>query len=169
MIEVHGRSADGRITKHVRFDDFEWNLPFSEKDFQPLIPNDYELISSIEMEISESHAIEGLRAFARVTGRYPTALAYTQVTREMWRLIGNRVLSSDVLPVVHQMRATCEFQDKLTRADKDVLYLGDRVKPGDSNHVLLRWKTGEGGYRVLFGDLRAETVGAEDLIELESR
>jgi hypothetical protein len=169
MIEVRGGSADGTFTKHVRFDDFVWNISLTEKDFQPHIPDDYELISGIEMEISEEHAIKGLRAFARVTGKYPSALAYTQATMEMWKLIGKRVLSSEVLPVVHQMRATCEFQGKLARDDSDVLYFGDRVRPGDSDHVLMRWRMGEDRYRVLFGDLRAETVGAEELIDLESR
>jgi hypothetical protein len=169
MIEVHGRSADGRMKKHVRFDEFEWNLSFSEKDFQPSIPDTYELISGIEMEISEEHAIKGLRAFARVTGRYPSALAYTQATMEMWRLIGTRVLSSEVLPVVHQLRTACEFQGKLARDDMDVLYFGNRVQPGDSDRVLMRWKNGEDRYRVLFGDLHTETVDSNDLIELESR
>ena len=169
MIEVRGGSADGTFTKHVRFDDFVWNLSLTEKDFQPDIPDDYELISGIEMEASEDHAIEGLRAFARVTGKYPNALAYTQATIEMWQLIGRRVLSSEVLPIVHQMRAACEFQGKLARDGKDVLYLGDRVRPGDSNRVLMRWKTGTDEYRVIFGDLSAETVRAEELPELESR
>jgi hypothetical protein len=169
MIEVRGGSVDGTFTKHVRFDDFVWNISLTEKDFRPHIPDDYELISGIEMEVSEEHAIKGLRAFALVTGKYPSALAYTQATMEMWKLIGKRVLSLEVLPVVHQMRAVCEFQGKLAREDSDVLYFGDRVQPGDSDHVLMRWRTGDDRYRILFGDLRAETVDAEELIELESR
>ena len=71
--------------------------------------------------------------------------------------------------MVHQMRAACEFQGKLARDDKDVLYFGDRVNPGDADRILLRWKTGRNRYRVLFGDLSAKTVGADDLLELESR
>ncbi len=168
MIEVRGRSADGTLTKHVRFDDFEWNLSFTEEDFRPDIPDTYELISGIEMEASEEYAIKGLEAFARVTGKYPGSLAYTQVAMEMWRLIGRRVLSSEVLPVVHQMRAACEFQGKLARDGREVLYFGDRVTPGESDRVLLRWRTGENEYRVVFGDLHAETVGPEKLIGLES-
>ena len=168
MIEVRGGSADGTLTKHVRFDDFEWNLSFTQDDFRPHIPDDYELISGLEMEATEEHAIKGLRAYARVTGKYPNTLAYTQAAMEMWQLIGREVLSSEVLPVVHQIRAACEFQGKLARDGLDVLYLGDRVKPGDTDRVLLRWKTSGNRYRVLFGDLRAETVEAEDLLELES-
>lgn len=168
MIEVKGGSADGSFTKHVRFDEFEWNLSFTETDFQPDIPEDYELISGLEMEVSEEHAIKGLRAYARVTGKYPDALAYTQATMEMWRLIGREVLSSEVLPVVHQMRAVCEFQGKLARDEMDVLYFGDRVEPGNEDRVLLRWKIGKDRYRVLFGDLSARTVSASELIELES-
>ena len=169
MIEVRGRSSDGTMTKHVRFDDFVWNISVSQKDFQPNIPDDYEVISGLEMETSEEHTIEGLRAFARVTGKYPETLTYTQAAMEMWRLIGKRVLSSEVLPVVHQIRAACEFQGKLAREGREVLYFGDQVPPGDTDRVLLRWKTGKDRYRVLFGDLRADTVDAEELLQLERR
>jgi len=169
MIEVRGGSSDGSFTKHVRFDDFQWNLSLSEDDFQPQIPDGYELISGLEMEVSEEHAKKGLEAYARATGVYPDALAYTQATMQMWRLIGKKVLSSEVLPVVHQLRAVCEFQGMLAREGRDVLYFGDRVEPGDTGRVLLRWKTEGDRYRVLFGDLRARTVTARELVELESR
>ena len=34
--------------------------------------------------------------------------------------------------------------------------------------VLLRWKTAENEYRVIFADLHAETVNAETLAKLEA-
>ena len=34
--------------------------------------------------------------------------------------------------------------------------------------MLLRWKTGDNEYRVIFGDLHAETVDAETLARLEA-
>ncbi len=42
------------------------------------------------------------------------------------------------------------------------------MQPGDVAAVLLRWKTGENEYRVLFGDLHAETVDADTLAKLEA-
>jgi hypothetical protein len=52
---------------------------------------------------------------------------------------------------------------------KDVVYYGDSVDPRDSNAVLIQWKVSEGEYRVVFGDLREETVSAEELIRLQAR
>lgn len=51
----------------------------------------------------------------------------------------------------------------------DVVYYGDNVDPRDSNAVLIQWKVSEDEYRVVFGDLREETVSAEELIRLQGR
>ena len=46
-------------------------------------------------------------------------------------------------------------------------YYGMTVIPKDADKVLLRWKVSDNEYRVIFGDLRAKTVTAEALAELE--
>jgi hypothetical protein len=51
----------------------------------------------------------------------------------------------------------------------DVVYYGDSVDPTDSNAVLIQWKISDGEYRVVFGDLREETVSAEELIKLQGQ
>jgi hypothetical protein len=167
-IDVRGTSADGAITKRVRFYDFEWNVPVTEADFRPDIPDDYEIVTGPEFEISEEHTIAALENYARVAERYPSTLAYEQLTREMWGLMGMRVLSTEVLPVVHQLRAACGFYGKLVQNDRDVLYFGDRVRPGDAERVLMRWKIGDDRFRVIFGDLGADTVSGARLLEMES-
>jgi hypothetical protein len=40
-------------------------------------------------------------------------------------------------------------------------YFGATVKPGDSAAVLMRWRSESGDFRVIYGDLRAETVTTE--------
>ncbi|MGA1979603.1 MAG: hypothetical protein ABSG99_03430 [Sedimentisphaerales bacterium] len=57
----------------------------------------------------------------------------------------------------------------LAQTGKDVMYYGDSVDPRDSNAVLIQWKLSDGGYRVVFGDLREEIVSAEELIRLQAR
>jgi len=54
------------------------------------------------------------------------------------------------------------FYQKLANEQRDPEYFGDTVKPGDSGAVLLRWKLDDGRYRVIHGDLRAETVDSAD-------
>ena len=46
-------------------------------------------------------------------------------------------------------------------------YYGDTVSVTDSDKVLIRWKTTGDKYRVVFGDLTIQDVGAEELTEVE--
>jgi len=50
---------------------------------------------------------------------------------------------------------------------KDPAYYGRTVTPRDADKVLLRWKLSDKEYRVIFGDLHAETVSPERLADLE--
>ncbi len=59
--------------------------------------------------------------------------------------------------------------EHLVHQGKDVTYYGDGIDPDDSNAVLMQWKLPDGKYRVIFADLRAKTVSAEELIELQAR
>jgi len=62
-----------------------------------------------------------------------------------------------------------EFYEHLANKDKDVAYYGDNIDPKDDNAVLMQWKLPDGKYRVIFGDMRSEIVGAEELIKLQAR
>jgi hypothetical protein len=168
-IDVDGYSADGEMTQKVRWDEFEWNVSVSEDDFWPDIPRRYETVTGIEMEMDEAHAIISLGEFADELGYYPSHLTYERFVAEMWGSIGKRVLSTDVLPLIHQVRATCSFYGSLVENDQDVLYFGDRIRPGDGDRVLMRWKTGDDEYRVIYGDLEVETIDGETLLRLESQ
>jgi hypothetical protein len=55
----------------------------------------------------------------------------------------------------------------LVQDKKEPAYYGESVTPADTDKVLLRWKTLDNGYRVIFGDLHADTVTPEKLAELE--
>jgi hypothetical protein len=56
----------------------------------------------------------------------------------------------------------------LVQQQKDPAYYGKIVKPGDAAQVLLRWKTADDQYRVIFGDLHAITVNADTVKKLEA-
>ena len=59
------------------------------------------------------------------------------------------------------------FYIYLNQDKKDPAYYGDIVKPGDADNVLMRWKNSDKDYKVIFGDLKAETVTYETLVQLE--
>ena len=57
----------------------------------------------------------------------------------------------------------------ITDFNSDHAYHGKTVGPNDKDKVLLCWKLDDGRYQVIFGDLRAETVTAEQLRALEGK
>jgi hypothetical protein len=60
------------------------------------------------------------------------------------------------------------FYMTLAQEQKEPAYYGKVVQPGDATQVLLRWKTAENEYRVIFADLHAMTVNADTLVKLEA-
>jgi hypothetical protein len=65
------------------------------------------------------------------------------------------------------LRRLRRFFRGLNDDKKDAAYYGETVTPKDTDKVLLRWKVSDKEYRVIFGDLHAETVSSERLAELE--
>jgi hypothetical protein len=168
--DVTGQVEGGRRTRHVRFDEFVWNEPLPADEFHPEIPAGYRVKEGVELAVDEAHCLEGLRVHAEVVGRYPSTLAYESLKAELWRSPGAR--DRDVAEMVADMfriRMASTFYGELVREDRGVVYLGHEVRPGEAARVLMRWRIGEDTYRVIFGDLRAETVSGERLLELEGR
>jgi len=58
--------------------------------------------------------------------------------------------------------AVAAFYMKLANEQRDPEYFGATVKPGDAEAILLKWRLDGGRYRVIYGDLRAETVDSAD-------
>jgi hypothetical protein len=54
------------------------------------------------------------------------------------------------------------FFMKLANEQREPEYFGATVKPGDSEAILLKWRLEDGRYRVIHGDLRAETVDSKE-------
>ena len=59
------------------------------------------------------------------------------------------------------------FYEKLVEDSKDPAYYGQTVTPKDTTKVLMRWRVSDNEYRVILGDLHAETVSPQKLAELE--
>ena len=77
--------------------------------------------------------------------------------------------SGRALERIFSIRSACQFFDQLAAADRDVAYYGNEVSLIDADCVLLRWRTDEGDYQVVFGDLHTERVAAQRLSQLEAR
>jgi outer membrane lipoprotein-sorting protein len=177
-IESFANSTDGSPTDRRVFYGFEWNVQIDAADFDPNIPDDYELVpevEEVEQSIDQTTITEALHFFAELTrGKYPSTLSGKRVYQELsaaW-------MAKHGVPLEQQSRqqdirntlkldATIGYYASLARQDKDPAYHGDKVTAKDSDRVLMRWKISDDQYRVIFGDLTINKIPAERLTDLE--
>ena len=173
--------------------DYQWNIQASPDAFKPVIPEDFTAFPAGGMkmpEMNEEAAIEGLRMFAELTGKYPKNLNLLTLMQELSQeLVGK--LKDSQSPASEQLRQAFKqgqsedekakklvdmmkpvqsigmFYMTLVQDKKEPVYYGESVSPGEVGSVLLRWKISDSQYRVIFGDLTAADVTAEQLPELE--
>lgn len=176
LIELDGSAAGGSVHKTYTLKDFQWNAEFSSRDFEVIIPPDYEIIANIEkLDTTEDGAIAGLRAFATLMdGRYPSVLSMATAIAEAEKHLEGRHDKYDKnaghdVEAVFTVRNTCRFYGNLVAEDMDPAYFGDTVDAREFDRVLMRWRLVDGRYRVIFGDLRVNTLEAADLESLERR
>jgi phosphotransferase system IIB component len=173
--------------KHVVMHDYQWDVPVDAAEFEPPpIPDDYtSRVIKYPAHCTEETAIQGLKILVELLGKYPEnindvdedetvlRLAEKSETPAAMRLkeeikgltgaeIGNKLVDF-LMPI----RGVAMFANVLQWDKKDPAYYGKTVTPKDADKVLMRWKVSDSEYRVIFGDLHAETVTAEKLAELE--
>jgi len=171
-----------RIT--VTIYDYQWNVPVDKSIFEPVIPADYEAFpkEAVKMpEMTEEAAIEGLKIFADLCGHYPKQANMMDVMQEISAVLveqaskekpGDMTETERVAKTMGTMRPIQSFAllyMTLVQDKKEPVYHGESVGPEDVGAVLMRWKTAQNEYRVIFGDLSVRTVTGEQLAELEKQ
>jgi len=166
----HSSTYLGRIHALEVFDQFEWDVPLDAELFVPKIPPG---MRTVDLEVpppSEETLLDALRRCAELTGRYPTELDVTKISRQLLGGLAARGQtkagahgSSASIPVELMQDAlsasmACCFHEQLSREDRQPEYFGETVTPDDADQVLLRWRLDDGRIRVIYGDLRTETV-----------
>jgi outer membrane lipoprotein-sorting protein len=162
-------------------DRFEWNVP-ADKWFSGEPPAKYrdQTPNVVPVEEITKHIVTGLKTYAKYCGgKYPQArMVYGDVTGdELGRAAGLNSLRKPTAEDIGRpeyeecLRAQRGFGwiNEVQRHNPDAVYNGKTVGPEDKDKVLFRWKLEDGRYRVIYGDLRAETVTAERLKKLEKR
>jgi hypothetical protein len=160
--------------------DIQWNLPFDAKLFDTTPPKGY-IDTTPKAPASNTQIrqiVTTLEYYAKTnTARYPQVDGVDQLVAAMneWFLDIKRKQPKEnyftkELEVELQKVGEGSIQiENIEVNDPDAVYHGSAVKPGDKGKVLLRWQIDDGRYQVIFGDLRAETVTAERLRELEAK
>ena len=178
LLTAEGDTGDGSVHVKLSVDQFEFSTELDAADFEPVIPADYRLLANVDASGTEESAIAGLRGYAQLCGgKYPSSLAIMSASQEISEVLGAKMAAGGAereptLEEVQQIlgiQATCLFVGEKIGDDIEVAYYGETVTAADVDKVLLRWQVGEDEYRVIFGDLRAETVDGKRLAELEGR
>lgn len=149
---------------------FEFDRPLDDALFNVVIPEGYKVIEATVPAPGEQSLVAGLRIFSEVTGRYPAVLDAGQISAELAAVMarsGNlpvdagdpaAALSGEFLERMMTVAIGCTYAQQLVREGRTVEWFGDAVSPGEAREVLIRWTLPDGGKRVIYGDLRAETV-----------
>jgi hypothetical protein len=195
QISVKKIWVDTKTRLPVRYDstgmvmqDFQWNIPVDAADFEPIIPDDYTgTVVKSPGHITEETAIQGIKIWVELLGKYPEIITPFNVTVLRSALEKSETpaamrLKEEIKGLTEQekdnrlwdaanantIRGLARFYKGLQNDKKDPAYYGKTVTPKDVNKVLMRWKVSDNEYSVIYGDLRVETVTPERLAELEA-
>jgi hypothetical protein len=175
---------------HVVMYSFQWDVPVDASKFEPpTLPDGYTTeVENLPETINERAATEGLKQCTELFGKYPENLLIGSSSDPASDLEGklNKSDTPAAVRLKEELQGLAEqekakrladarlvmvrsflFYMNLTSEKKDPAYYGKTVTPKDADKVLMRWKLSDTEYRVIFGDLHAETVSPEKLAELE--
>ena len=159
--------------------DFQWDVVVNPDDFNPVKPEGYNSIGDLEdlviPEFDEETTIKSLKLFINIAGAYPANL--NMMNTEYKKLMGidnpsdwEKYLGNEATKKAGELillSVPGYFYQELVEENKEPAYYGEMMGLDDSDKVLLRWKLDGGQYRVIFGDLSAKTVTAEELAGFE--
>lgn len=163
LIEREFEADSGRVRVKETLHDFKWNPSLSKKDFEFEVPGHYGTLDFGRAGSGEHGAIEGLRAYAALTGgRYPSAPAFdtaaSEIRADRDRLMKEGRWGPDAIKQLFRYRDFSSFYQQLVEDGVEVEYRGDSVRALDYDEALMRWRLEDGSWRVIYGDLRIETV-----------
>ena len=170
--------------EQIVYHNFQWDVPVDAAEFKPVIPDDYiGVVIKYPAHITEETAIQGLKLLVELLGKYPETpnfdetvlrLAEKSETPAALRLkeeikgLTEDQITNKLADFLVPIRGGARFYVLLVQDKKDPAYYGKIVTPKDADKVLIRWKLSDSEYRVIYGDLHAETVTPEKLAELEA-
>lgn len=170
LMEMTTAGPNPGETITATYDRFEWNPTIDLATLQ--VPDAGEL-NVIEMSMprsDETTLVTALKAYAELTGEYPADLNPTTLPAKFIAAYMKSAPPADPSdPAVQKalmnkamlIGGAAGYYQGLTIQKLQPEYFGESVKPGDVSAVLVRWNAKEGGKRVIYGDLRVETVDAK--------
>jgi hypothetical protein len=123
------------------------------------------------LRVNEKDLLLGLRTYADLSGGcYPTSLDTKSTLKEIeTNRLGENLTDtpkSQRDQMVMDIFFATVFYDKLNREKRGAQYHGDSVGRQDAGKVLVSWTESKERHRVVYGDLKAETVSAHQFARL---
>jgi hypothetical protein len=174
-----------RLNNHLVEYGFQWDVSVDPAEFEPPpVPEGYAVLDNSPGQVNEETAIEGLKKCVELFGRYlessgnagiqdvPSALEKSETPtalrlKEEFEGLTKQEKEARLIRAGIPIFSLVGFYNRLVEDKKDPAYYGKTVTPKDGDKVLMRWKVSDNEYRVIFGDLHAETVSPARLAELE--
>jgi hypothetical protein len=160
-----GKELTAKDVLAVRLERFEWDVKTGGL-FDTKPPAGYKRVVVKPAEATEKMTkmiVASLKAYRELAGGYPKGEPFDgpKVAGELEKLAKKKLDPETLQGFV--------LIGVLESLGKEAVYRGKTVGPGDKDKVLFRWKLDDGRYRVIFGDLKAETLSGEKLKELEGK
>jgi hypothetical protein len=123
------------------------------------------------LRLNEKDLLLGLRTYADLSGgRYPASLETETTLKEIeTNRLGSNLTDTPTSKkdqMLLDIWFATAFYDKLRREKRAEQYHGDTVSWQDASRVLMSWTESKERYRVVFGDLTAKTLSAEQFTKL---
>ena len=124
--------------------------------------------------MNEQTLLDGLRLYAELAGFYPPSLDPVSISAGVsmaWATSGRLAIDPEdpasafdtgLVQDCMTVSVACGFCRQLAADGHEPEYFGDIVTPEDADEVLLHWQLDDGQMRVVYGDLRVETLPAAD-------
>ena len=174
-IEVRSFNEDGELVTKVVASDYQWGVSVEPEDFIPNIPDDYEKLADVEIDVGEKNIMDGLAFFVELTGgKYPSELSMMSFAKEVRDAMIVKHNGEpprpdqETLQKLINLELILNFYNKLVASNQSPAYYGKTVTPQFPHAVLMRWRIEDGRYKVIFGDLSIEEVSETELQELEA-
>lgn len=159
------KEAKSDTRKVYRMEKFVWDVN-TEKLFDTTAPEGFVNATKTKdemIEMSTKQIVAFLKDCKEKLGTYPKTrhIDAVKIAEEFDKLGKEKPKLATIQGLV--------FINVLQTLNKETKYNGETVGPDDKTKVLFRWKLEDGKFRVIFGDLQAETVSAEKLKTLEDK
>ena len=168
IAKIEGHSAHGRIVKDA-MTDFQFDLPLDEALFSYEVPAGYKIHVPSDtpyVRPSEANVLNALRLYTQKSGgKFPKNLTDWHDLSDLFLTPVERLVAWDKSPafqeISEQTAATRSFLRDFSL--KDFAYLGNGLTTQDTQSIILWYKTKDGPYRAIYGDLSVKEITKDKL------